>query len=291
MINAHGDMYFKCTSCPMAFKSMASFNGHKPSHKEGSIVAHKTIYKCPCCDTVFQQVQGLRTHVQSHMKDTMEAPSYSFMCLECHLVFDTKSTLQVHSAERHRDKHFQEICDLCGFKSKSTYEALLKHTCKSSSKGVFTSIHETSKLDIGVISRCTICGKIYSNNSPKFQQHMKDHKMKGEMDNDEVQGKASSSAENTGKSLVVKDKTKVNMEKLARKDEKSSPRATNWTKKRSLEGTSKQEPARKKLVRDNEEESDSSASSMSGSTDDKTSKNDSDVTGVSFVSSPVTCVV
>lgn len=204
--------------------------------------------------------------MQSHLKETVEAPSYSFMCLECHLVFDTKSTLQVHSVERHADKHYMELCDVCGLPCKSV-GALRMHSCTGISKSVFENLNEKTKVDIGVISRCTICGKIYSNNSPKFQQHMRDHKNKGEMDNDDAPGKGgSSAAENAGKPLVVKDKTTSTSEKSSK----------TVSKKRPLEGKSKKEPSRKKVARESEDESDSTASENA---DGKTSRGDSDITG------------
>lgn len=113
IITAHGEAYYKCQSCPMAFKSEATFNSHKSVSHPGLNVDLKVIFKCPTCDTVFHGKNQLVRHVNSHIQPNRKL---AFKCLNCLQLFDNKAYLVDHMKREHHNWDSRIECGLCSDK-------------------------------------------------------------------------------------------------------------------------------------------------------------------------------
>lgn len=101
IIKSHTNVYFKCQTCPMAFKSLSSFDQHKKiTHL--LVEAHcKTIFKCPLCDTVFHGREQLLEHLTIHIKEQLSHTKYIFKCPDCLTAYNTKLLLVTHLETAH----------------------------------------------------------------------------------------------------------------------------------------------------------------------------------------------
>ncbi|KAK5862290.1 hypothetical protein PBY51_017701 [Eleginops maclovinus] len=91
---AHCDMFHKCPSCPMAFKSEPSTQNHisaqHPTLTEGQTMS---IYKCVMCDTVFTNKSLLYVHFDTHLTNQKV---HVFKCPECTKLFSQRKSLLDH---------------------------------------------------------------------------------------------------------------------------------------------------------------------------------------------------
>nr|XP_055065887.1 zinc finger protein 687a isoform X2 [Misgurnus anguillicaudatus] len=111
MQTAHCEVFHKCPSCPMAFKSAAGAGSHCISqHPELPETAResKEIYKCVMCRTVFTQKALLTVHFDTHLA---KQKMHVFKCPECNKLFTQRSSLLEHIKVSHRASSIQQ-CDV-----------------------------------------------------------------------------------------------------------------------------------------------------------------------------------
>ncbi|KAI5620491.1 zinc finger protein 687a [Silurus asotus] len=102
MHTAHSEVFHKCPSCPMAFKSASSADTHcTTQHPQLSEKAKqsKEIYKCVLCRTVFTQKALLNVHFDSHL---VTQKVNVFKCPDCHKLFTQRTSLVEHVKASHR---------------------------------------------------------------------------------------------------------------------------------------------------------------------------------------------
>ncbi|KAI2655310.1 Zinc finger protein 687a [Labeo rohita] len=103
MQTAHCEVFHKCPSCPMAFKSSSGAEAHCASqHPDLPETARqsKEIYKCVMCRTVFTQKSLLSIHIDTHLaKQKMNV----FKCPDCNKLFTQRGSLLEHVKNSHRD--------------------------------------------------------------------------------------------------------------------------------------------------------------------------------------------
>nr|XP_006629094.1 PREDICTED: zinc finger protein 592 [Lepisosteus oculatus] len=88
----HCEVFFKCSICPMAFKSPDSSVVHIKNKHETSKAAPQLIYKCSC-ETVFKKKKLLFQHFHQNSSKLLVCV---FKCPECQLVFIQKQLLMQH---------------------------------------------------------------------------------------------------------------------------------------------------------------------------------------------------
>ncbi|XP_056330863.1 zinc finger protein 687a [Danio aesculapii] len=103
MQTAHCEIFHKCPSCPMAFKSSSGAESHCSSqHPELSETARqsKEIFKCVMCRTVFTQKALLSVHIDTHLT---KQKMHVFKCPDCNKLFTQRTSLLEHIKDTHRD--------------------------------------------------------------------------------------------------------------------------------------------------------------------------------------------
>ncbi|KAL1259272.1 hypothetical protein QQF64_009849 [Cirrhinus molitorella] len=103
MQTAHCEVFHKCPSCPMAFKSSSGAEAHCASqHPELPETARqsKEIYKCVMCRTVFTQKALLSVHIDTHLA---KQKMHVFKCPDCNKLFTQRGSLLDHVKDTHRD--------------------------------------------------------------------------------------------------------------------------------------------------------------------------------------------
>uniref|UniRef100_A0A3Q4ACW8 C2H2-type domain-containing protein n=1 Tax=Mola mola TaxID=94237 RepID=A0A3Q4ACW8_MOLML len=91
--STHCEVFFKCTLCPMAFKSAPGTHSHALTQHLGMKAGEpKMIYKCSMCDTVFTLQSLLYTHfdqhVINHKVSVFQCPDCSLHYVQKQLFFD-----------------------------------------------------------------------------------------------------------------------------------------------------------------------------------------------------------
>ncbi|KAK2855153.1 hypothetical protein Q7C36_007022 [Tachysurus vachellii] len=102
MHTAHSEVFHKCPSCPMAFKSASSADTHcSTQHPQltEKTKQSKEIYKCVMCRTVFTQKALLNVHFDSHL---VTQKVNVFKCPDCHKLFTQRTSLLEHVKASHR---------------------------------------------------------------------------------------------------------------------------------------------------------------------------------------------
>ncbi|XP_048009387.1 zinc finger protein 687a isoform X2 [Megalobrama amblycephala] len=100
---SHCEVFHKCPSCPMAFKSPSGAEAHCTSqHPELPETARqsKEIYKCVLCRTVFTQKALLNVHFDTHLA---KQKMHVFKCPDCNKLFTQRGSLLEHVKDSHRD--------------------------------------------------------------------------------------------------------------------------------------------------------------------------------------------
>uniref|UniRef100_A0A3Q1JNG9 C2H2-type domain-containing protein n=1 Tax=Anabas testudineus TaxID=64144 RepID=A0A3Q1JNG9_ANATE len=90
---AHCDMFHKCPSCPMAFKSTPSIQSHITAQHPTLLSFYRLIYKCVMCDTVFTHKPLLYAHFDTHL---INQKVNVFKCPECTKLFSQRNSLLDH---------------------------------------------------------------------------------------------------------------------------------------------------------------------------------------------------
>ncbi|XP_051574699.1 zinc finger protein 687a-like isoform X2 [Myxocyprinus asiaticus] len=108
MQTAHCEVFHKCPSCPMAFKSSSGAEAHciaqHPELPETSRQS-KEIYKCVMCRTVFTQKALLSVHIDTHL---VKQKMHVFKCPDCNKLFTQRHSLIEHVKDSHRDSSVQQ---------------------------------------------------------------------------------------------------------------------------------------------------------------------------------------
>ncbi|XP_052002941.1 zinc finger protein 687a-like isoform X1 [Xyrauchen texanus] len=108
MQTAHCEVFHKCPSCPMAFKSSSGAEAHcitqHPELPETSRQS-KEIYKCVMCRTVFTQKALLSVHIDTHL---VKQKMHVFKCPDCNKLFTQRHSLIEHFKDSHRDSSVKQ---------------------------------------------------------------------------------------------------------------------------------------------------------------------------------------
>ncbi|XP_077050243.1 zinc finger protein 532 isoform X2 [Siphateles boraxobius] len=96
---SHCEIFYKCSICPMAFKSAPSTHSHAYTQHPGVKIGEpKLIYKCSMCDTVFTQQTLLYTHFDQHISNQKVSV---FKCPDCSVHYAQKQLMLDHIKSLH----------------------------------------------------------------------------------------------------------------------------------------------------------------------------------------------
>uniref|UniRef100_A0A8C6WM96 Zinc finger protein 532 n=1 Tax=Neogobius melanostomus TaxID=47308 RepID=A0A8C6WM96_9GOBI len=97
--STHCEIFYKCSICPMAFKSAPGTHSHSYAQHPGVKAGEpKLIYKCAMCDTVFTLQSLLYTHLEQHVS-THRVPV--FKCPDCSIFYTQKQLMLDHIKTTH----------------------------------------------------------------------------------------------------------------------------------------------------------------------------------------------
>ncbi|KAM4634266.1 zinc finger protein 532 [Polymixia lowei] len=92
--NTHCEVFYKCSICPMAFKSAPGTHSHAYTQHPGVKIGEpKLIYKCSMCDTVFTLQSLLCTHFDQHVGNHKVSV---FKCPDCSMHYAQKQLMLDH---------------------------------------------------------------------------------------------------------------------------------------------------------------------------------------------------
>lgn len=146
------NQYFKCKSCPMAFKTLVSFKNHfADAHDEKMIgTVTRVVFRCHICDCVMDNKTVLEIHIGVHMTDAKkDSIAFKFRCRYCPQVCDTQNKLSDHISTQHVRSNPMKChsCDIL-FETKKD---LVQHHLNS-----HNTIKESKKIE-----SCIKCGYLY----------------------------------------------------------------------------------------------------------------------------------
>uniref|UniRef100_A0A8C6EGX8 Zinc finger protein 532 n=1 Tax=Microcebus murinus TaxID=30608 RepID=A0A8C6EGX8_MICMU len=96
---SHCEVFYKCSICPMAFKSAPSTHSHAYTQHPGIKIGEpKIIYKCSMCDTVFTLQTLLYRHFDQHTENQKVSV---FKCPDCSLLYAQKQLMMDHIKSMH----------------------------------------------------------------------------------------------------------------------------------------------------------------------------------------------
>ncbi|EHB02245.1 Zinc finger protein 532 [Heterocephalus glaber] len=96
---SHCEVFYKCSICPMAFKSAPSTHSHAYTQHPGVKIGEpKIIYKCSMCDTVFTLQTLLYRHFDQHIENQKVSV---FKCPDCSLLYAQKQLMMDHIKSMH----------------------------------------------------------------------------------------------------------------------------------------------------------------------------------------------
>ncbi|XP_036177959.1 zinc finger protein 532 isoform X2 [Myotis myotis] len=96
---SHCEVFYKCSICPMAFKSAPSTHSHAYTQHPGIKIGEpKIIYKCSMCDTVFTLQTLLYRHFDQHIENQKVSV---FKCPDCSLLYAQKQLMMDHIKSMH----------------------------------------------------------------------------------------------------------------------------------------------------------------------------------------------
>lgn len=165
---------FKCTDCPMKFKTKQYLRSHEKVH------TRERPYKCEMCSKDFMRKDHLRKHERIHMS---VRSSYTCEYQNCSKVFLTKSGLNTHSLNHMGKRHMCSYCNKRFFNKNQlnvhqrihTNEKPYKcHHCtkafrQSGALSVHRRIHNNERLHA-----CTECPKKFIT-KVQLNRHMQVH--------------------------------------------------------------------------------------------------------------------
>ncbi|XP_041826748.1 zinc finger protein 532 [Melanotaenia boesemani] len=92
--STHCEIFYKCSLCPMAFKSASGTHSHAYTQHPGVKAGEpKVIYKCSMCDTVFTLQSLLYTHFDQHVLNHKVSV---FKCPDCSMHYAQKQLMLEH---------------------------------------------------------------------------------------------------------------------------------------------------------------------------------------------------
>uniref|UniRef100_A0A8C6S6X7 Zinc finger protein 687b n=1 Tax=Neogobius melanostomus TaxID=47308 RepID=A0A8C6S6X7_9GOBI len=95
---AHCEVFHKCPSCPMAFKSSPPPRVTS-AHSTPTSLGDRMIYKCVMCDTVFTLKPLLYMHFDTHLA---KQKVHVFKCPDCTKLYAQKGSMMEHIRTAHR---------------------------------------------------------------------------------------------------------------------------------------------------------------------------------------------
>ncbi|RXM94558.1 Zinc finger protein 687 [Acipenser ruthenus] len=99
--SVHCEVFHKCPTCPMAFKSAPGAHAHISTQHPGlENQQAKMIYKCVMCDTVFTHKALLHTHFDMHLA---KQKVHVFKCPDCTKLYAQKTSMMEHIKSTHRN--------------------------------------------------------------------------------------------------------------------------------------------------------------------------------------------
>uniref|UniRef100_A0A7N6C092 Zinc finger protein 532 n=1 Tax=Anabas testudineus TaxID=64144 RepID=A0A7N6C092_ANATE len=97
--SSHCEIFYKCSLCPMAFKSAPGTHSHAYTQHPGVKAGEpKVIYKCSMCDTVFTLQSLLYTHFDQHVVNHKVSV---FKCPDCSMHYAQKQLMLDHIKAMH----------------------------------------------------------------------------------------------------------------------------------------------------------------------------------------------
>lgn len=97
--STHCEIFYKCSICPMAFKSAPGTHSHAYTQHPGMKAGEpKVIYKCSMCDTVFTLQSLLYTHFDQHVINHKVSV---FKCPDCSMHYAQKQLMLDHIKSIH----------------------------------------------------------------------------------------------------------------------------------------------------------------------------------------------
>ena len=203
------EQYYKCQTCPMAFKSSQGIYKHyvknhctdKNIPAAEDINAHpfsancKYIYRCHLCDIVMDDLVVLDDHINGHLTEIRKKAIFSYKCLVCQKVFTTKAGLSIHYNENHEHPANLKSCPFCGKSFNDSAIDTVNHILVFHRSTKF-SIYKPCKPCRRIIKEddlathpcnikktvehfdCTICHSSYKSKK-MFANHMVNHRDKG----------------------------------------------------------------------------------------------------------------
>lgn len=92
--SSHCEIFYKCSLCPMAFKTAPGTHSHAFTQHPGMKAGEpKVIYKCSMCDTVFTLQSLLYTHFDQHVVNHKVSV---FKCPDCSMHYAQKQLMLDH---------------------------------------------------------------------------------------------------------------------------------------------------------------------------------------------------
>ena len=176
-VSKHAANYYKCLSCPMAFRSADGCEKHNVAlHAMKARTQHIT--KCSYCDTVFQRRANLTEHMaKSHLDELWNTMHYVFRCHHCKQVCVTKYDLIRHLETEHAFKGMPGMCNVCGKEMavsqleahKTKFHAPDQWQCSECSEGFASAVKliKHSRTHNGNVSTVSLVVQSKSNNDGK----------------------------------------------------------------------------------------------------------------------------
>ena len=139
VVAEHASNYYKCLSCPMAFRVKDAFEKHNTTvHTSTAVSQH--IIKCGYCDTVYQRHADLTAHMtKNHEAALCGLMHYVFKCPQCKYVRATKYDLIKHMETTHAFKYMLSMCNMCGEEMAGRLLEAHKSECHPHSRAVNTN--------------------------------------------------------------------------------------------------------------------------------------------------------
>ncbi|XP_019896036.2 zinc finger protein 592 isoform X1 [Esox lucius] len=139
----HCEVFYKCTICPVAFKSSDGCQMHLTTKHNASKESPQLIFKCSC-ETMFKKKQLLFQHFHQNAK---KLSTCVFKCPECTTVFTQKQLLMQHFKGVHGGMFKEEM-----EKSAKTTEMTAQH------QEVTLAFHQP-KVNTGTRKRANLAGQ------------------------------------------------------------------------------------------------------------------------------------
>ncbi|KAL5004587.1 hypothetical protein ScPMuIL_018043 [Solemya velum] len=192
------NQYFKCKSCPMAFKTLLSFKNHfSDAHDEemkGTVT--RVVFRCHVCDCVMDNRTVLEIHIGVHMTEAKKGVEFKFRCPYCGQVFNKHAKLSEHVCKLRAHSNMMK-CHKCQIlfstKKELVHHHLNNHNTLKESQKIqsckkcgflylekdFHCGHQTNNDCCNFIYKCTICSNVNFKTCKLLVAHLKKHQDQG----------------------------------------------------------------------------------------------------------------